>query len=100
MEDKVQKEIDNLMIYYPINPLAVYPKKSTVILFKNKLGKNKYKINEEWKVDFNFLIAGTKIRVANNSEEDKGCVNILGIYLYQDLNFDYQASMLLSIQYI
>ena len=97
LEEKVNTDLQNLLVYYSVNKLSVHPQKSTVLLFKNKLGRHKYKMKETnglKEIDFNCKLNGTPIRVANNSHEDNGCVRILGIYLDESLTFKYQSEIL------
>ena len=96
---QVNSDIERLFVYYSTNKLSIHPQKSTVILFNNKNRKNIYNTkleNGKQIIDFDCRLNGNKIRIANNSKEDGGCVKILGIFLDERLTFQYQANTLLK----
>ena len=99
LEKMINEDVEELMVYYSVNKLSVHPQKSTIILFKNKGDRNRYRMKEgesgEMLYDLRCYINGADLRVVNNDREDN-TVKILGILFDENLNFEQHAQSLYS----
>ena len=97
----MNEDIANLMVYYSTNKLSVHPKKSTILLFRNKNGQHKYETITNDNVErftLNCRLNDNPITIVNNEITDGGCVKILGIYLDSKLDFEFQGSKFFRVE--